>query len=198
MGLVLGPPLNDKEYDMPWTSADADEHVKGLSPEKKKAWADIANATLIECEKKDGSDDCEGRALAIAAARVKQLGVVKINEEKRFVFGWAYVSKRATGEQVIDHSGEFIESMADIEDAVYDFVLESRETDDMHTEDVTGHLIECVVFTTEKMAAMGIPEGTVPEGIWTGFKLSEEAFAKVKSGERSAFSIFGSVERLEV
>jgi hypothetical protein len=195
MGPALGPPLYYKGYDMPWTSGDADEHVKGLTDSQAKIWASTANAALARCEK-DGGSDCEGRALAIAAARVKQLGVAKINEEKRLVFGWAYVCKRSDGEQVIDHSGEFIESMADVEDAVYEFVLDSRETDDMHTEDVTGHLVESVVFTKEKMAAMGIPEGTVPEGIWVGFKLDEEAFAKVRSGERAAFSIFGTAERV--
>jgi len=182
---------------MPWTSADADEHVKGLSPRQQKAWAEIANSALAECEKK-GGPDCEGRAIRIANARARTVGVAKINEEKRLVFGWAYVCKRASGEQVIDHSGEFVESAADLEDAVYEFVLDGRETDDMHTESVTGHLVESVVFTTEKMAAMGIPEGTVPEGVWVGFKLSEEAFAKVRSGERAAFSIFGTAERQEV
>ena len=182
---------------MPWTPENADEHVKGLNDRQKKAWATIANAALKECENAGGSN-CEGRALATAAARAKTIGVAKINEEKRLVFGWAYVCRKATGEQVIDHSNEFIESAADLEDAVYEFVLDSRETDDMHTSDVTGHLVESVVFTQEKMAAMGIPEGTVPEGVWVGFKLSEEAFAKVRQGERGAFSIFGTAEKMEV
>lgn len=182
---------------MPWTVSDADEHVKGLTPRQKQIWATTANSALAQC-KKDGGSDCDGRALAIAAAQAKRIGIAKINEEKRLVFGWAYVVKRSTGEQVIDHSGEFIGDMADIEDAVYGFVLDSRETDDMHTEDVTGQLAESIVFTKEKMAVLGIPEGTVPEGVWVGFKLTEEAFAKVRSGERAAFSIFGTAERTEV
>lgn len=52
---------------MPWTAKDADRHIKGLSPEKKKAWAKIANAALKEY----GGN--EGRAIRTANAKVKQV-----------------------------------------------------------------------------------------------------------------------------
>jgi hypothetical protein len=53
-------------------------------------------------------------------------------------------------------------------------------------------MVESVVFTKEKMAAMGIPEGIVPEGWWIGYYIEEDTtWQKVKSGEYSMFSIGG-------
>lgn len=54
---------------MPWTAADADRHKKGLTEKQKKRWAAVANAVLRKC-KKDSGDDCEGKAIRIASARV--------------------------------------------------------------------------------------------------------------------------------
>ena len=60
-------------------------------------------------------------------------------------------------------------------------------------------LIESVVFTEEKMQAMGIPAGTLPIGWWIGFKvLDEEVWEKVKDGTYPMFSIEGEAERVEV
>ena len=70
-------------------------------------------------------------------------------------------------------------------------------SNDAHIKDtINGELVECVVFTKEKMQAMGIPEGVVPEGVWLGFKVSDEAFAKVKSGDYEMFSIEGTGQRV--
>ena len=46
------------------------------------------------------------------------------------------------------------------------------------------------------MAAMGIPEGTVPEGLWVGFYIPDDAVdAKVKAGAYNMFSIEGYGQR---
>jgi hypothetical protein len=46
---------------------------------------------------------------------------------------------------------------------------------------------------------MGIPEGTVPEGWWVGFKISDKtAYQKVKAGIYKMFSIEGSAQRVPV
>ena len=55
------------------------------------------------------------------------------------------------------------------------------------------------MFTKEKMQAMGIPEGIVPEGWWIGFYVDDdEAWKKVKSGVYQMFSIEGQGIREEV
>ena len=50
-----------------------------------------------------------------------------------------------------------------------------------------------------KMAAMGIPEGTLPVGWWIGFQVTDaDVWEKVKDGTYSMFSIEGEAERVEV
>ena len=46
---------------------------------------------------------------------------------------------------------------------------------------------------------MGIPEGILPVGWWIGFKIEDEAaWAKVKDGTYSMFSIEGKAQRVPV
>ena len=56
-------------------------------------------------------------------------------------------------------------------------------------------LIESFIVTEEKRAAMGLPD-SVPTGWWVGFQVQDpEVWAKVKSGERTGFSIHGHGKR---
>ena len=62
------------------------------------------------------------------------------------------------------HDGEVIEDWQkdivepeDLENAAYEFVLLYREGGEMHERGGAAVLIESVVFTEEKMRAMGIP-----------------------------------------
>jgi hypothetical protein len=123
--------------------------------------------------------------------------ITKLDTEQKLAFGWAYVAKQRDGTQVIDHSGEFIDP-ADLESAVYEFVEEFREADDMHEGPVTGHLVESFVSTPEKLEAMGLEKDALPQGVWVGFRLEPEAFEKIKDGDRTMFSIFGEARREEV
>jgi hypothetical protein len=59
-------------------------------------------------------------------------------------------------------------------------------------------LVESFVVTPEKLAAMGLEQGTAPQGAWwTGFKFDDESFAKVRAGDRTMFSIKGEAQRVE-
>ena len=67
----------------------------------------------------------------------------------------------------------------------------------MHERGGCAVLIESVIFTAEKMAAMGIPEGTVPTGWWIGFKVTDdEVWGKGKDGSYGMFSIEGTAVRV--
>ena len=56
-----------------------------------------------------------------------------------------------------------------------------------------------MVFTEDKMKAIGIPAGTLPIGWWIGFKvLDEDVWEKVKDGTYPMFSIEGEAERVKV
>lgn len=115
----------------------------------------------------------------------------KADEDKHLAFGWANVAVRDDGEQIEDLQGDIIDPEV-LENAAYRFVLKYREGGEMHERGDCAVLVESVMFTKEKMLAMGIPEGTVPEGWWIGFLVTDEdVWQKVKSGEYPMFSIEG-------
>lgn len=117
-----------------------------------------------------------------------------VDADRQLVFGWAYVTHDATGNVVVDKSGEFVDDYEEIETAAYDFVVKSRRGGLDHAKDVTvSTLVESVVFTPEKVKAMGIAPGVLPTGWWVGFRVQDpEAWQSVKNGERLAFSVHGT------
>lgn len=126
--------------------------------------------------------------------------IVKVAPEQRRFFGWAYITKRADGSQVVDRSGDMIdtpESRAALEDAFHRYVRDSGAGDDQHELFGASRLVEAVAFTREKAAAMGIPEGVpLPEGLWVGFEVADTPagnalWERVKKRERSMLSIVG-------
>lgn len=124
--------------------------------------------------------------------------IEKADDDKHLAFGWASVSMRIDGELVEDWQSDIIE-YEELESAAYQFVEFYREGGEMHERGGVAVLIESVVFTEEKMKAIGIPEGTLPVGWWIGFKvLDEEVWEKVKDGTYPMFSIEGEAERIEV
>lgn len=124
--------------------------------------------------------------------------IMKSNEEEKLVFGWANVSMRVDGELIEDWQEDIVEPEV-LEKAAYEFVLLYREGGEMHERGGVAVLVESVVFTEEKMQAMGIPAGTLPVGWWIGFKvLDDEVWEKVKDGTYSMFSIEGEAQRVEV
>ena len=116
----------------------------------------------------------------------------KLDVERQLAFGWAYVADD-DGRVVIDHSGDFVDKAAlpDLEDAVYEYVLHSREGDEMHVR-TTGvaKLVESVLVTADKLAAMGLSGSRT--GWWVGYRVTDlSVWSKVKSGDYPAFSIRG-------
>ena len=122
--------------------------------------------------------------------------ITKLDEAQNLVFGWASVIENPDGSPVVDSQGDVL-LPDELEKAAYKFVLEVRKAGEMHrTIEGVGQLVESVVMTKEKRAALGIQGG--PTGWWVGFKVSPEVFAKVKSGEYPAFSIGGKGTRKEI
>lgn len=123
--------------------------------------------------------------------------IVKTDDDKRLVFGWASVSITVEGEQVEDHQKDLIDP-EDLEEAAYEYVLNFRDTGEEHIPTLRkkGKLVESCVFTAEKQKAMGIPPGIVPVGWWIGFKIEDDdAWEKVKNGTYKMFSIEGKANR---
>ena len=124
--------------------------------------------------------------------------IAKSDDDKHLAFGWAKVAIRADGEEIEDWQEDIIEP-EELENAAYQYVLLYREGGEMHERGGAAVLVESVVFTEEKMQAMGIPAGTLPIGWWIGFKVTDEdVWEKVKDGTYPMFSIEGEAERVEV
>ena len=122
--------------------------------------------------------------------------IKKSDDEKRLAFGWASAAADINGETVVDCYQDIID-IEELEQAAYKFVELYREGGEMHERGGCATLVESIVFTPEKIAAMGIPEGTVPTGWWIGFKVTDDdVWAKVKDGTYPMFSIEGQAVRV--
>lgn len=118
--------------------------------------------------------------------------------EKGLVSGWANVSKNADGSIPLDWQGDIIATDT-LEDAAIDFMLNYQDSGELHEGGPVGKVVESIVLTKDKQAAMGIPEGVVPEGWFITVKLFDDAvIEKVKSGEYQMFSIQGTGQRVTV
>ena len=126
--------------------------------------------------------------------------IAKTEPDKMLVFGWGNVAVRKNGEPIKDLQDDMIEP-EDLEKAAYEYVLDFRATGERHDPTLRnkGRLVESCVFTKEKQAAIGIPEGVVPEGWWIGFKIDDTStWDKIKKGEFEMFSIEGTGQRQPV
>lgn len=148
----------------------------------------FSDCTRRNSDKADPAAYCA----TIERAITKRVGICKIDEPKQQVFGWSTIAA-LEGEAVVDLQDDIIPP-AVLEDAVYDFVLNSRESGEMHVGKAQGRIIESVVFTPEKLSAMGFPD-TIQgfTGHWLGIQFDdEEVFKRCRSGEYTAFSIQGT------
>lgn len=119
------------------------------------------------------------------------------DEDKRLAFGWASVAVRADGEQVEDAENDMID-INDLEPAVYQFVEFSGEGGELHQRGGTAQLVESMVFTKEKLSALGLDNSALPDGWWVGFHITDDdVWEKVKDGSYPMFSIEGMAVREE-
>ena len=122
--------------------------------------------------------------------------IVKIEEDKQLVFGWANIIKTAEGKMLLDRQDDFIDDDNELEKAAYHYVLHSRDGGEMHLRKGVSTLVESVVLTDEKQKALGIPANTVPTGWWIGFKVNDDSVWKqIKKGGYVGFSVHGTGRR---
>ena len=70
---------------------------------------------------------------------------------------------------------------------------------ELHERGGVATMIESMVFTKEKLKALGLPEDALADGWWIGFHVTDESvWKKVKDGTYSMFSIEGEAIREEV
>lgn len=141
----------------------------------------------------------DSAADAEKADTAKRFQIAKTDDTQNLVFGWASVAVKADGEQLVDLQDDVIDG-ADLEKAAYDFMLHGRAADEMHDGRPIGQMVESMFWSPEKRKAMGVPEGgSAPQyGLWVGFKLAPDSYAKVKAGTYKMFSIEGGAVPVEV
>jgi hypothetical protein len=128
----------------------------------------------------------------------RDFSILKSDDDERLVFGWASVAVRVTGEEIVDCQDDIVEIDV-LEKAAYKYVMNFGTAGEMHQRGGVGKLVESVVFTKEKAAAMGIPPDILPEGWWVGFHVDDQGvWQKIKDGTYSMFSIEGTATREEV
>jgi hypothetical protein len=126
--------------------------------------------------------------------------VTKADPDQRLVFGWASVAA-VDGEAIVDKQGDII-PVEELEKAVVEYVLTSRDGGDMHERRGVSRLAASLVFTPE-LEKVGIiakdEQGRIVHGWFTGFKVDDDdLWAAFKRGERPEFSIGGHAFPVEV
>ena len=180
------------QLDAAFLSMEADK------PMPMAGYKDMADCIAHHQDKKDPAAYCATIMRAVEKAdQDDQFRVAKMDPDRNLVFGWASVAATVDGQTLIDKQGDIIPP-AELEAAAYDYVLEFREADEMHSRVTKGHLVESLVTTPEKLTAMGLPAGSLPVGWWVGFKMDPASFAAVKAGKYPMFSIEGTAERVVV
>jgi len=127
----------------------------------------------------------------------------KADMKKGQAFGFASIAKIGDN-LVIDGEEDTIDPL-DLEEAAYGHAIEHRIADENHDGSNRGTLIETMVFTPEKCAAMqeelrkqGIPATIdIPaHAWWIGHQITDIGVReKVESGEYQGFSIGGTAVR---
>lgn len=124
--------------------------------------------------------------------------VAKSDDVEQNIFGWASVAITKSGEEVLDHHADLIDP-ADLAAAAYTFVIEANGSGEDHNGAPTdGILVESMVFTKDKLAAMGLPEDSLPLAWWVGFHIPDRAAYETAKASKSAFSIEGTAYREEI
>ena len=104
----------------------------------------------------------------------------------------------ADGEIIEDWHEDIIEP-EELEHAAYEYVELYREGGEEHIRGGVAHLVESIVFTPEKLTALGLAADVLPIGWWIGLRVTDaDVWSKVKSGEYSMFSIEGEAVRVKV
>lgn len=162
----------------------------------------LAGANSIECKycNLGGKDEELTKEWELAVP------IVKVDQERQLMFGVASLVQEGNY-LVIDKQGDMI-TPRELENAVYEYVLEARQHGAMHSDIGTGRLAESYVVTEEKRAALkkiGLTlslkndDGEEVSAWLTGHKVDDvPTWERIKAGELPELSIGGSGSRIEI
>jgi len=164
-------------------------------------------ATVLESDGDEETLAAEIHALAkrfassAAAPPDGRITIVKADQDRQMVWGWALVSVEK-GQPVCDLQGDEVDT-DELQHAVHgSFMRNGRVGKRMHGQryagatiaSPVGEVVDSIVFTKALQDALGIDLGR--EGWFVGMKIHKKAvWEEVKAGKLSAFSIGGEAER---
>jgi hypothetical protein len=125
--------------------------------------------------------------------RVQTVGIVKVSDDLRVVWGWASVITEK-GIPVVDLQGDVI-TEPDLVEAAHGFAS-VRTMKVMHGGDPIGEMVESVVLTEALQKSLGIDLG-VTGWLIAAHITDDTAWAAIKAGKLPAFSIGGQGERVD-
>ena len=121
--------------------------------------------------------------------------IVKRDDDKFLVYGWASVANDKDGNPVVDSQGDTI-SIEELEKAAFNFVRFNGMGGEMHERYDVAELIESFVFTPDKLEMLGLAKDALPQGWFVGFKVRDaETWQRIKNGDYKSFSIGGRAVR---
>ena len=119
------------------------------------------------------------------------LEIKKAQPERQMIFGWASVVAK-NGEYIIDKQGDII-PIHELENAVLEYMLHSRDHGVMHEAQGTGRLVMSFLTTPEYMDAFGLTQKDDQIGWIAGYKIEDPRLWEAhKRGLLPEFSIGGS------
>ena len=122
----------------------------------------------------------------------KSADILKLDSERRIVWGWAYVST-IKGALQTDTQGDSI-TPAEMEKMADRFMSSARMAKAMHEGDQVGEVIHSLPLTAELAKAFGIEADR--EGWLIGMKVhDDEVWKQFKDGTLKGFSIGGKGKR---
>jgi len=120
-----------------------------------------------------------------------KMEIKKAEPERQMIFGWASVVAK-DGNYIIDKQGDII-PIHELENAVFNYMLESREHGVMHAAKGTGRLVMSMLTTPDIMNAFGLTQKDNQIGWIAGYKIEDPALWEAhKRGLLPEFSIGGS------
>jgi hypothetical protein len=136
----------------------------------------------------NGSDDTE---IGTEKHWSMPVAITKADPERQMIFGWASVVAKG-GNYIVDKQGDII-PVAELENAVLDYMLHSRDHGIMHEIKGTGRLVLSFLTTPDIMKAFGLTQQDDQIGWIVGYKIEDpELWDAHKRGLLPEFSIGGS------
>jgi hypothetical protein len=177
--------------DQPTPQSGHSETALGNARRRKKQRQLAIQAAAQRAKKPGQNGGTDDTSIGTEKQWSIPLEIKKAEPERQMIFGWASVVAK-NGEYIIDKQGDII-PIHELENAVLDYMLHSRDHGVMHAAQGTGRLVMSFLTTPEYMDAFGLTQKDDQIGWIAGYKIEDPHLWEAhKRGLLPEFSIGGS------